>query len=432
MKKLLAAAILLSSIAALAFPSIAASVELLPLDRQSGDAVGYSVSIHNGNAFVASAPDLANFGGRLGSVYLFDEAGQQIRQYTTFDALAYGGLGASIASDGTVLIVGAPGRGPVNTIPGAAYVFDVATGAQIAALHPNDGAPHDVFGWKVALNSTHYLVSSMLNDSAGETSGAIYLFDRVTGAQQKILALDASPGQRFGTDVALNDTWAVIGASEDSAQALFGGSAYILNLADRSMKKLVSKTPHSLGQYGYSVAIDGDRVLVGSLFERGSPVAGVAYLYDAVTGNLVQEFLPDDPNPLASFGETVAISGKYVAVGAVRDSTFGENTGAVYLFDAATGEQLRKLTLPMPAAQDSFGWDLAIEGNHLLVSANARSAGAPYTGAAYLFTIPEPTSVLLALPLIVFFRPSSRRLLRAKVRHTQAFTAGRLIGQMRA
>ena len=261
---------------------------------------------------------------------------------------------------------------------------------------------------KVALNSTHYLVSSMLNDSAGVTSGILYLFDRVTGDQQKVLAVDASPGQRFGTDIAMNNTWAVIGASEDSDQAPFAGSAYILNLADLTMKKLVSPTPHSLGQFGISVALDGDHVLVASIFERGSPSAGVAYLYDAITGDLVQEFLPDDPNPLAFFGENVAISGNYVAVGAVRDSTFGENSGAAYIFDAATGAQLRKVTLPMPAAQDSFGWDLAIEGNQLLVSANARSAGASYTGAAYLFTIPEPPSLILALALIVPFCHSSR------------------------
>ena len=73
----------------------------------------------------------------------------------------------------------------------------------------------------------------------------------------------------------------------------------------------------------------------------------------------------------------MAISGKYVAVGAVRDSTFGENTGAVYLFDATTGDQLRKLTLPMPVAHDSFGWDLAIEGNRLLVSASAPQRRSP-------------------------------------------------------
>ena len=57
-----------------------------------------------------------------------------------------------------------------------------------------------------------------------------------------------------------------------------------------------------------------------------------------------------------AFGEAVAINGDRVVIGAPgHEGPGGENSGAVYVFDGATGLQLMKLVPSDGAAHDRFG-----------------------------------------------------------------------------
>ena len=90
--------------------------------------------------------------------------------------------------------------------------------------------------------------------------------------------------------------------------------------------------------FGASVAIDGNNVVIGNPAEEPfGKNAGRAFLFDAVTGNLLHTF--NDPNPAAgdNFGDTVAISGDNVVIGVPRDDTNGDLAGQAFLFDAVTG-----------------------------------------------------------------------------------------------
>ena len=50
-------------------------------------------------------------------------------------------------------------------------------------------------------------------------------------------------------------------------------------------------TPGPEDKFGGSVAIFGDKVLIGAIGGQGAGDPGGAYLFDAVTGNLLQTFL---------------------------------------------------------------------------------------------------------------------------------------------
>ena len=88
--------------------------------------------------------------------------------------------------------------------------------------------------------------------------------------------------------------------------------------------------------FGYSVAISGTRVVVGTyLDDTGAPDAGIAYLYD------VSAATPEAPVATLSktthgfddrFGRSVAIDGKTIVVGTPNDDTTREDKGAVYVF----------------------------------------------------------------------------------------------------
>jgi len=153
-----------------------------------------------------------------------------------------------------------------------------------------------------------------------------------------------------------------------------------------------------VAKFGYSVAAAGNNVLIGAPWDDTIAVnAGNAYLFDGLTGNLLQTF-PNPANPthprLAAgddFGRSVAGVGNNVLVGAPFDDAVVADSGAAYLFDWSTGNLL--LTFPDPAnpthptlaAQDRFGYSVAAVGNNVLVGAPYDDTGGTDAGAAFLF-----------------------------------------------
>src|SRR5262249_17789030 len=61
----------------------------------------------------------------------------------------------------------------------------------------------------------------------------------------------------------------------------------------------------------------------------------------------------------SSFGRTVAALGNYILVGAPYDDRYGLKAGAVYLFDARTGQFVSAFYSRVPHAGEDFGFSLA-------------------------------------------------------------------------
>jgi hypothetical protein len=101
-----------------------------------------------------------------------------------------------------------------------------------------------------------------------------------------------------------------------------------------------------------------------------------------------------------NFGARVAISGDFLVVGAPNEASDGSSpssngkasSGAVYLFErvGATWQETGYFKAPVPAQDELFGVDLAIDAQTLLVGAVGESSGpngtfATDSGAAYVF-----------------------------------------------
>ena len=86
--------------------------------------------------------------------------------------------------------------------------------------------------------------------------------------------------------------------------------------------------------FGWSVAIDGNNVLIGAYGDDTSGYyVGQAHLFDATTGNLLQTF--NDPTAWTLhdyFGNSVAIDGNNVLIGTAYDDSNGGDVGQAYLF----------------------------------------------------------------------------------------------------
>ena len=120
-------------------------------------------------------------------------------------------------------------------------------------------------------------------------------------------------------------------------------------------------------------------------------------VYDMSTGEELFKLVPRDISYRNFFGFSVAIEGNLAIVGAWGDDGAGEFSGAAYLFDVHTGNELAKLTASDAAEGDSFGIDVGISSDKAIVGAYRKNGdGGVTSGAVYVFsTVPEPTSLLL-------------------------------------
>lgn len=106
-------------------------------------------------------------------------------------------------------------------------------------------------------------------------------------------------------------------------------------------------TPTLGDSYGWSVATDGNLIVVGAFGDdAGATDAGTAYVFNATTGALAATL--SNPAPTASdwFGFSVAISGDMAVVGAYQDDAGAFNAGIAYVFNATTGALLTTLSNP--------------------------------------------------------------------------------------
>ena len=209
--------------------------KLLPDDGAAGDWFGISVAISGATAIVGAYRNDDN-GPTSGSAYLFDTTtGQQIAKLLPDDGASGDYFGYSVAIGGTTAIVGARHDDDNGADSGSAYLFDTASGRQIAKLLPNDGAAGDGFGISVAISGTTAIVGAYQDDDGGDKSGSAYLFDAATGQQiAKLLPDDGAADDVFGISVAISSTSAIVGAVWADNNGFRSGSAYLFDAAGAS------------------------------------------------------------------------------------------------------------------------------------------------------------------------------------------------------
>ena len=155
-------------------------------------------------------------------------------------------------------------------------------------------------------------------------------------------------------------------------------------------------------QFGWSVAVSGNTVVVGAPFHAlGSQTdRGTAYVFvmpDNGWADMTQtaELAASDGAANDYFGSSVAISGDTVAVGAGGATVNGDpHQGAAYIFTKLPNgwtnmTQTAKLIASDGYVGDDFGASVAISGDTVTVGAPYASIGSnSQQGAAYVFTKP--------------------------------------------
>jgi hypothetical protein len=315
------------------------------------DHFGFSVAV-DGDTAVVGAPLDGTAGFRAGAAYVFVRSGttwSQQAKLTAADAADNDNFGQSVAVAGDTAVVGAPAdTTPAGTQAGSAYVF-VRSGTawtQQAKLTAFDGAAFDNFGLSVAVAGDTAVVGRPSDETApGFNTGSAYVFVRSGTAwtqQAKLTASDGAAFDQLGWSVALAGDTAVVGAPFDDTAAEDAGSAYVFvrsGTAWTQQAKLTASDGAAFDNFGRSVAVAGDRAVVGAPFDdtpRGSS-AGSAYAFVRSGTTWTQRAKATAPDGAAGdqFGYSVALTATAAVAGAPGDNTpAGSDTGSAYIYFA--------------------------------------------------------------------------------------------------
>jgi outer membrane protein assembly factor BamB len=380
------------------------------------DEFGHSISI-DGNRVLVGARRDNTYGDSVGQAHLLDATtGNLLRTFddpvlTPTDQPLFG---HSVALNGNTVLIGAPNdHSGLGT--GQAHLFDADTGAFLRTFVDPTVTQFDQFGWSVALDDNYVAIGARGDGTVGSHVGQVHLFDAATGNLLQTFD-DPTPlgDDNFGWSVAIDGDFVLIGAPSDSTSGLHVGQAHLFDAKTGSLLHTLDD-PSITGAdgFGYSVAIDEARLLIGA---RGDDVNGVdvgqAYLFDAVAGLPLKTF--NDPTATGSdfFGYSVAIEGDNVLIGENRDGANAGGMGQAHRFSAATGELVGTFDSPT-AASDGFGARVALDGQRLLVAALSDDANGTNVGRVYLYLVPEPSALRLiargSLVLLLFPRPRRPR-----------------------
>jgi hypothetical protein len=385
----------------------------------SSDWFGYSVAI-SGTRCVIGAPIDDTGATDAGIAYIYDLSAVPSRwpllTLTNPSPAAEERFGSDVAIDGSHLIIGAATDSTGAPSAGIAYVYDLESAfpalPTLTLTNPSP-ARDDRFGHSLAISSRRAVVGAH-NDSAGATfAGSAYVYD-LTGLNPALPVLtltNPSPQavDSFAYTVALSGHWLVVGAPSDDAGALNAGSAYIYDLSSPDPAQvfltLTNPTPAQSDSFGDAVAISGTRIVVSaSGDDTGALNAGIAYVYDLSSPMPSEPVLTlSNPNPGESdyFGDSVAISGTRVVIGAPFADTGAFESGGVYVYDIAGANPTVPVAMfnnPTPADYDDFGDCVAIDGPNILVGAPSDDAGAYDRGAAFVFGPLPALSISRAAP----------------------------------
>ena len=361
---------------------------LVGVDVQPHYTFGQSVAIGGGDTVAVGAPDMVVEDVITGGAYIFaKENGAWVEQFKfePDDGNENDEIGWSVAADGDLALVGTR-RGLVGsqTGQGAVYAFARSGGVwqQTQKLTASDGDEQDWFGTAIALDGNTVLVGAPRKDIDKQEQGAVYVFARAGNSwveEAKLFDPNGDFSDAFGLQVALDGDRALIGAEAANINGNTNqGAAYVFDRVGTTwtltQRLLASEPVTHLDQFGSSVAVDGDRILVGA--ER-APIGGLnrhgaAFFFERQpngTWKETQRVLASNAQAEGNFGRAAALEGDLALIGG--NSMGAAEQGTVYVFRRVAGvwvEEQQILAPEDPSAFDGFGQYIALDGERAVIA----------------------------------------------------------------
>jgi hypothetical protein len=232
-----------------------------------------------------------------------------------------------------------------NSQQGKAYVYNTDGSSQVS-ISASDGNSDDKFGFSVAVSGSKVAIGAY--GSPNNTAvGAVYVFDADGSNQVKIVPTNGDANDEFGYSVAINGTKVIVGSPGDDDNGGNSGCVYTYNLDGTGETKIKPSDGSSSQAFGKTVKATDSKIAVAA---PGTGIGSV-YTFD-LDGSNQAKMTPSDGSSGWEFGNgSLAINGTKVVAGARRRSSF---TGGVYTFDH-DGSNQNIITASDGATSDTFG-----------------------------------------------------------------------------
>ena len=393
-----------------------------PEGISQSDAYGTSVGI-GPNHVAVGAPGEQDAAGvpSQGKVYLYTNTGTYLRTIDNPNPVAPinagdgDGFGISVAVNTGYVIVGAPGENDATNNNGKAYVFDVTDGSLVYTFNdPNPNTTEvavngDAFGSTVALTESFASVCAYRENAVGlgDDTGWTYIFDLSDGTLDHSIenpnldGEDEYPGDQIGqliNTLAITDTWTMIGNWRENEPGALGqgdsGAFFLFNnstgATDQSIYNPKDDALDGDDRFGYAVDLNETYAVVGCPGEDSEGTnSGRVYVYNPTTGSLVATI--QNPNTYDTaigdrFGESIALTDNYLAVGALEEADAGgTNSGVIYIFSTSDWSLETTITNPNKygtSTNDRFGYTIRATNDYLVTGLPTENDG---SGAVYIF-----------------------------------------------
>jgi hypothetical protein len=294
----------------------------------------------------------------------------------------------------------------------AAYPLTVDPVVQQARLVAFDGAAGDQFGWDVAIDGNTAVIGAFTDDNVFGDDGSAYVYVRSGGTwtiQQKLPNPAANSSDQFGYSVSISGDTLVVGARLDDQTNSDAGNAWVYVRTGTTwdlQARLDSRTNQSGAQFGFDVAIDGDFIVVGVPFDNFNTSSdgtvnifrrsGTTWSRDNTQRGGSSDGRMDSAVGESNqrFGQSVAISGTTIVVGAPFQNFNTTDDGTVYVIVRNSGNnqweyQAQRLGVNQgTSGQNSarLGWSVDVDGDTFIAGEYLFDSAQGDQGRAYVFT----------------------------------------------
>ncbi len=378
------------------------TAKVYPAVGESYNEFGTDVDI-DGNILIASSPLENGVASNTGATYVFEKVGgvwTEQTKLTASDAGQNDNFGLEIALDDTTVFCGSFGNDALGNNRGAVYMYrrDGGMWAQVDRLNAPDMANGDNFGISVGADQGRLVVGSRRDDDNGNQSGSAYVFSESGGVysfEQKLIASDGANNDEFGSSVGISGDNVVIGSQKNDDGGQSSGSIYVYEYGTSWVEstKLIAYDDEADDRYGFSVGVSSTTVLTGARLDDDAGInSGSVYIYDNDSGGWAFGLKSSDNDMIDTptddnFGFSVSLSWDNAVVSSYRDGDYGASSGSArfYGFDGSQWQDFGKVYASTPGLSDNFGFKTAISGDVAIIGAYGDDDKGNNAGAAYIF-----------------------------------------------
>lgn len=380
--------------------------KIVPTGVGPGEFLGQSVSI-SGNVAVAGAPGIDNSvpnQGKQGAAYIFEKVNNQWtfkQRITPSDGEPDDFFGWSVSTDGTRILVGAPGHtNQGQTIFGGhAYLFEKQGGQWVEVQKFSPNIQGDIligFGWSVSIWDDMILIGvPFMNCNVFETDcGLVNTFIRdgnnVYQPTFTITEPDLKGFRRFGHSVSVSGNTAVTGAHNRSVKGIQSGRAYALHAGNGNIfidKILDPADGKADDHFGVEVSTFNEFVMVGTnqfSSAQSQPTGpGKVYIYDPKFSETI--LLPEPNKGFMNFGDRCAMGKDLAALTSFRQQSDIFDS-YIHVFEFKNDVWKQKNTYKTDANPSAAMFsDVALSGTTVMGGSSGDATNGADAGAVYFF-----------------------------------------------